>query len=125
MRKIDCECRQLPRIFNVEKYSNHLKDRFEVVDRTDDNWIELGKCRVCGQYWQIDKWDKYQTICAIRVDFPDNWQNYDDKADRMQLLFDSRSGLSQEKCIKAGCENKALKSLAYCLNHAWEIGLRE
>ncbi len=125
MRNINCECNQLPHIFNVEKYHSQLKDRFESVDRKDSGWLELGKCQICGQYWQLDKWDKLQTICAIKIDALDDWQNYDDKPDRMQLLIDSRDGLTEEKCIKANCQNKALKSLAYCPKHAYEIGLRE
>ncbi len=122
---MNCECNQLPHIFNVERYPNHLKDRIEFVDRKDEGWVKLGKCRVCGQYWQLDEWDKYQTICAIKVDAPDDWKNYDDKPDRIQLLINSRNGLSEEECVMAGCKNKALKSLAYCPKHAYEIGLRE
>jgi len=123
MANINCECNQLPRIFNVENYPNHLKDRVQLVDRKDDSWRELGKCRVCGRYWQLDKWDKFQTICAIKIDFPDDWQKYDDKPDRLELLVNSRGGLSEVKCVKANCQNKALKDLAYCLKHSYESGL--
>ncbi|MDQ6786373.1 MAG: hypothetical protein M3033_06085 [Acidobacteriota bacterium] len=73
----------------------------------------------------MDKWDKLQTICAIKINFPKDWQNYDDKPDRVELLMNSRGGLSEAECIKANCQNKALKSLAYCLKHSYEIGLRE
>lgn len=120
-----CECSRLPRLFNIEKYLSHLRETVEIVDRKDSGWGELRICRICGQHWQLDKWDKLQTICAIKIDFPDDWQNYDDKSDRMQLLIDSRGGLSEVRCIKAICQNKAFKSLAYCLEHSYEIGLRE
>lgn len=119
----NCECNQLPSIFNIEKCPNHLRERIEIFDKKDDGWRELGKCQICGQYWQLDKWDKLQTICAIKIDVSDDWQSYDDKPDRIQLLIDSYSGLSDEECIKANCQNEALKSLACCPKHAYEIGL--
>jgi hypothetical protein len=122
---MNCECNLLPHIFNIERQANQLKDRLEIINVKNENWIKLGKCRVCNQYWQLDEWDKYQTICAIKIDDPNGWQSYDDKQDRIRLLIDSRSGISDEGCIKAGCENKALKSLVYCPQHAYEIGLRE
>jgi hypothetical protein len=69
MGSVSCECNQLPRILNNEKYSNHLKDGVEVLDRKDDGWGELGKCHVCAQHWQLDKWDKLRIICASKLIF--------------------------------------------------------
>lgn len=125
MVNANCKCNQLPRIFDSEKYPNHLRGRIEIIDKKNEGWRELGKCRECGQYWQLDKWDKLQTICAIKIDFPDNWQNYNDEPVRLELLMKSRGGLSEEECIKKNCKNKALKTLAYCLEHSYRIGLRE
>jgi hypothetical protein len=52
-----------------EKYSNQLKDRVEVVQRENDGWRELGKCHVCAQHWQLDKWDKLHIICTSKLIF--------------------------------------------------------
>ena len=120
-----CECKQLPRIFNYEQYPNNLKERLVEVSAKDGNWVKLSKCRACGQYWQTDVWDKYQTNCALKIDAPESWQSLDDKPFRLQLLVETRGGLSEENCVMAGCGNKALKSLAYCPEHAFRIGLRE
>jgi hypothetical protein len=122
---MNCECDQLPPIFNIERYASRFQDRLEIIDFKSEAWVKLGKCQICGQCWQLDEWDRYLTICAIKIDAPDSWQSYDDKPDRIRLLKDSRGGLSDEECIKANCGNKALKSLAYCPGHALEIGLRE
>jgi hypothetical protein len=120
----DCECKRLPNIFNTERIFNGLKNRVKIVD-IKNNWIKLGRCSVCGQFWQLDEWDKYQTICAIKINDPANWQTFDDEPDRVQLLINSRGGLSDKECVKANCRDTALKSLAYCPKHAYEIGLRE
>ncbi len=120
-----CECEQLPQIFNYERYPNSLKDRLVKIDTKDGNWLELYKCRACGQHWQLDVWDKYQTNCALKIDAPETWQSFDDTPLRIQLLIESRGGFSEEKCRMADCRNKALKSLAFCQFHAYEVGLRE
>jgi hypothetical protein len=122
---MSCECERLPHVFNLEKYSNRLKKRLTEVEVKSDGWVKLCQCRACGQYWQLDEWDKYQTLCAIKISDPANWQTYDDQPDRARLLIESRGGLSEEECVMARCQNKALKSLAYCPAHAYEIGIRE
>ena len=120
-----CECEQLPQIFNYERYPNNLNDRLVEVDAKDGNWLELSKCRVCGQHWQVDVRDKYQTNCALKIDAPESWQSFDDKHFRLQLLVETHGGFSQEQCKMSECQNKALKSLAFCQFHAYKIGLRE
>jgi len=122
---MNCECHQLPKAFNLERLPNRLRRRIEEIDFKDQGWVKLYKCYVCGQRWQLDEWDKYQVVCAIKIPETANWRAYDDKPDRLQLLLDSRGGLSENACVKAGCGNLALKSLAYCPAHAYEIGLRE
>lgn len=122
---IHCECEQLPRIFNYERFSSNLKDRLADVDARTEDWLKLCVCRVCGQNWQLDVWDKHQINCALKIDAPECWQTFDDKPFRLQLLVDSRGGFSEKICVMAGCRNRALKSLAYCPEHAFGIGLRE
>ena len=95
-------------------------DSLTLVDEKDGGWRNLYSCSDCGRYWQVDLIDKYQVNCAIRIDDPNNWQTFDDKPLRMQYVFDTRGGLSDEGCIVARCPNKALKSLAYCLEHAYD-----
>ncbi len=123
---MNCECKHLPRIFNVETYPNHLMNHLELIDRKDGGWLNLHKCSVCGMHWQVDLIDRLQVNLAIRIDNPAEWQRFDDKPLRVQYLIDSRGGLSEDECAMAGCPNKTLKSLAYCPKHAYEnIGLRQ
>lgn len=123
---MNCECNQLPRIFNIETYRNRLMAHLVLTDQKEGGWLRLYKCSVCDQYWQVDLIDRLQVNCAIRIDNPAAWQNFDDKPVRVQYLIDSRGGLSTDECVMAGCKNKALQSLAYCPQHAYEhVGLRE
>jgi len=123
---MNCQCSLLPRIFNVETFPNRLSDSLDLVDQKDGGWLKLNKCSDCGQHWQLDLIDRLQVNCAIKIDNPDEWQRFDDKPVRMQYVFNVRKGLSDEDCIVAGCKNKALKSLAYCLGHAYDYaGVRE
>jgi len=123
---MNCQCSQLPRIFNVETFPNRLSDSLDLVDQKDSGWRKLYKCSVCGQHWQLDLLDRLQVNCAIKISNPSEWHSFDDKPVRMQYVFDVRGGVSHEDCIVAGCTNKALKSLAYCLGHAYDhAGVRE
>ena len=86
-----CECEQLPQIFNYARSPNNLKERLVEVDAKGENRLDLYRCRFCSQHWQIDVWDKYQTICAIKIDARESWQSFDDKPLRMQLLISNNT----------------------------------
>jgi len=117
-----CSCARLPRIFKLEDGGRFERKLREVGHRP--GWLQLYRCPGCGQHWQVDLPDKYEVSCAIKIDDAAHWQTFDDKPDRLQFLIESRGGLSVEECAKAGCPERALKSLAYCPTHAYELGLR-
>ncbi len=122
---MDCECSQLPKIFNIETYPNSLMDCVELTEQKG-SWLKLYKCLRCGQHWQIDAIDKLQVNCAIKINNPKEWKSFDDKPIRVQYLIDSRGGLSEEQCLMQDCKNKTLISLAYCPKHAYEtLGIRQ
>ena len=123
---MNCQCTQLPRIFNVETFPNRLSASLDLVAQKDSGWRKLYKCSACDQHWQLDLVDRLQVNCAIKIDNPNEWHSFDDKPVRMQYVFDVRGGHSADDCIVADCPNKALKSLAYCLEHAYDhAGVRE
>jgi hypothetical protein len=121
-----CECGQFQRTINIETYPNRLVDRLDLIDTKDGEWLKLYRCSICGQYWQFDLADRLQVNLAIKIDEPCNWQDFNDKPARLQHLIDSRSGLSEEICVMTGCQDRALKTLAHCPAHAYEVdGLRQ
>jgi hypothetical protein len=50
--------------------------KFERIDWKDDAWVKLIKCPDCGQYWQLDEWDKYQAGLAIKIEDSESWKTY-------------------------------------------------
>jgi hypothetical protein len=120
-----CDCARLPAIFNVGRRPNRLKRTLVEVGLKAEEWVRLFKCSACGQHWQLDEWDRYQTVCAIKIEDATGWRTFSDRSVRIGFLVDSRGGLSEGPCAMARCGGQALKSLAYCPEHAYELGLRE
>ncbi|NOQ51446.1 MAG: hypothetical protein GQ578_04430 [Desulfuromonadaceae bacterium] len=120
-----CKCKNLPKFFKSDSSDSYFK-KFKRIDWKDDAWVKLIKCPVCGQHWQLDEWDKYQTGLAIKIKEPESWRSYNDKDVRIDFLIQNRGGLSDGICAWQGCNNQALKGLAYCPTCAYEkSGLRE
>ncbi len=119
-----CECDHLPDVFNLETHPHCLMNHLELVDNTE--WLTFQRCVDCGQTWQLDNIDRLQVNLAIKFDSNVDWRVFDDKPLRFKYLIDARGGLSGDTCVMEGCENLALKSLAYCPAHAFDyVGMRE
>jgi len=120
-----CKCKRLPEYFKADT-SDPDFSKFQQIDWKKDAWVKLIQCPDCGQHWQLDQWDKYQSGLAVKIEEPDRWRQFCDKIFRIPHLVQSRGGLSQQTFAWHGCENKALMGLAYCPLCAYErSGLRE
>ncbi|MCD4718660.1 MAG: hypothetical protein K8S13_02210 [Desulfobacula sp.] len=120
-----CECKGLPEFIKSDTSDSYFK-KFKQIDWKDDAWVKLIKCPDCGQYWQLDEWDKYQTGLAIKIEDPESWKTHNDKEIRIEFLIHTRGGLSEKTCAWQGCNNKAIIGLAYCPLCAYEkAGIRE
>ena len=119
-----CTCEILPSTVDLEK--EHSSWSREFVQIAEKPFLTLQECRLCGQLWQFDQIDKLQTSIAIKVGPSADWESFSDEPFRKEHLARSRGGLSAEMCVLKGCTNRALRTLAYCLDHAYEYaGLRE
>ncbi len=104
--------------------SSSWQNEFDLVAQRP--FLFLRGCGKCGQLWQFDLIDKYQTCLAIKIDTNVDWPTFDDKPVRLEYLIRSRGGVSDEECVMQGCKDFALYTLAYCPAHAFEYaGLRE
>lgn len=117
-----CVCAEIPEIAYYEDLS---KDLFESLDKIETKgWFELFQCRECKQYWRINVWDKYQTQFAVKLNSTDNWQNFDESRLVKGLIVKKRGGLQEKSCIMKDCKNKRVRGLVYCIDHAYENGIR-
>jgi hypothetical protein len=121
---VKCDCLTLPTAVNLE---SAMSERLNHLDKIDEKpFLSLHKCRGCGQLWQLDQIDRLQTNLAIKLQNVYDWNDFDDTTARVQFLIDSRGGLSDKTCIKHSCSNLALRTLAYCPEHAYfYAGLRQ
>jgi hypothetical protein len=86
-------------------------------------WKTLGICPKCGAQWAIDVEDKYQEQVIMRVADPEKWDGDSDEV-RKGLLLRSRGGLTEEKCLWAGCDNKRVIGVVHCIDHLYATGAR-
>ena len=121
-QEIPCDCHDLPDIIKVSD-EPAFEGRLELLET--GGWITLWRCVICGDYWKVDGVDKYQVQFAVRIHDPSQWQILNDTALRKAYLLKSRSGLTEEKCIWAGCNGRRVKGVVYCVDHLYETGACE
>ena len=114
-------CSELPRIF-------YLADvpRFELrlEEREGADWRRLARCRFCDQLWRTDEWDKYVVQFAVKVDSPEQWNNFDSTSLEKELFLSARGGTDPARCAWAGCEQSVVRDSALCVDHLYAAGLR-
>lgn len=119
--KMSCSCTSQASSFYLDEAPMGFKDQLELIRIGD--WIRLERCSNCGTLWSVDVWDKLQSQVVIKLESEDDFEQ--DSTDiRKNLLLKSRGGTSDDECIWAGCKNKAIKEVAYCLEHLWKTGAR-
>ena len=79
---------------------------FTTVDRHAD--VELRRCETCGMYWQVDVG---RGGLAIRIDDPDNWNEFDDRPVRLQRQIDHDGGLDDGQVHLVGLRQETAKRL--------------
>jgi hypothetical protein len=120
--KTDCLCQSET---NLVEISNNYSDFIaKFVEVALGNWVKLVECPRCGQLWIVDFWDKYQTVYAVKIASKSDWEQFDSKALIKARMIENRGGLTDEKCMWAKCDNRQLKSSAFCVDHLFESGAR-
>lgn len=115
-------CSDLPAVFWLDHDypRERLEQRLTVLSTAGGGWISVARCNDCGQIWRVDKSDGRSVDLAIKVASLDGWRDEDDRAARLEYLKRSYGGDDVAKCIWAGCQNRALETLAMCAEHAYD-----
>ncbi len=117
----ECQCNNIPNSFYLADGPLNFDKELEKVKTGD--WIWLGRCPECGSLWSVDVSDKLHWQVVVHLRSEDDFEN-DTTEIRKNLLLKFRGGNSEDKCIWAGCSNKAVKDVAYCIDHLWKTGSR-
>lgn len=123
-----CNCAQLPDVVEGNKTHPPHKNLQELDHRIPPSLDQvharyhtyLMECVVCDQIWQVDGSTKvkyapvtWTTLC-IKLGSREGWQQFDDLPIRLNYLTLKDGGLSDEKCMFAGCVNAAVLNKAFC-----------
>ena len=117
-----CTCSQMPEILYYEDTTISFRQDLDKIET--GGWIELHKCRICGQCWQIDVWDQGQERFVAKIEDIKNWKVFDISPLVKNLIIKNRGGTTDQECVWANCKNKRVKGVAYCINHLYENGAR-
>ncbi len=118
-----CKCSNLPDAFYLDDGPKGFEESLARLD--SGSWIWLGECRECGMLWAIDEWDKYHIQVVSRVESRATWESSTTETRRKKLLLENRGGVSEKKCIWAGCDQLAVLGSVYCIDHLYATGARK
>ena len=116
-----CECHNLPSIVAIDQHP--VLKQYDVLETSE--WTRLVCCPDCKQLWVLDGYEQGLREMAIKIPKRDGWQDFDTMPLRRQYLVESRGGLTGEKYIWQGCDQRRVKGVFYCADHLYETGARE
>ena len=97
-------------------------NQLEKID--DEGWYELYRRKDDGSLWRVDKEDKYQQSYILQILPGMDWKTYDPTREVKALLLATRGETTNGHCMMTNCLAKPLNDLAFCLEHAFEHGIR-
>ena len=97
--------------------------QLEEVAHSD--WHVLYRRMTDGSLWRLEREDRLQQRFLVRVEEQATWKDLDSSAMEKDLLLTTRGGVSRDKCVVAGCQERALLLSAFCLEHTYERGVRK
>jgi len=123
------DCVELPPMFRLNE--DYPREKFEqrITEDRREPWIVIGRCRECGQAWQVEKEDPHSRSPAFAIKIPDlaTWSEAVERDIRVEYLRHARGGdAASGECAVAGCFRRPLKEMALCAEHAYDTrGVRQ
>lgn len=122
---MSCDCINYPNHIYRHDLPESFISKLEEKEVSLEQWKSLYECKICGQLWVIDVWEKYNPGIALKIKNPNGWDNLDVIPFEKELLLKSRGGTTDEKCIMKNCSNHRVNGVVYCLDHLYETGARK
>lgn len=113
-----CSCDHLSQFFepHPDEEFNEFIDSVSLVESSED--YGLYHCECCGQYYAVEQYSRGPLIAKLNS--LTEFTSFDGIPYRKLLFIESYGGMSDKKCIQAGCSEKALANLAFCVEHGFE-----
>lgn len=118
-----CTCKDIKIISYLEDVSDTFLNNLELID--SNNLYDLYKCKRCKQHWRINNLDKFIHQFVVKLQDKDNWENEDYSDIEKEFILEYRGGLSDDECMKYGCDKNCVRGTAYCIDHLYELGVKK
>ncbi|HTV49251.1 MAG TPA: hypothetical protein VMG59_12500 [Phycisphaerae bacterium] len=115
-----CDCQTRRDFFNIhpEELRNFLLGFVQLTtDRHAD--YHLYRCPLCNTLWLVD--DTTRSPMAVRVSSEAAAIDFDERPYRRQLMVEWHGGVTDQKCNFIDCNNRALRGIVYCVDHAYPM----
>jgi hypothetical protein len=92
---------------------------FDLVSSPEHAYDELFRCRVCGQHWMVGRPDGSHggnlNPDAFKIADVDGWRSFDRRAAADARFIRDSGGLSEARCLRKGCEERAVRGFVFCV----------
>lgn len=110
-----CQCAELPNCVTYGDSETEFVRLFEFVDQQP--WLRLYCCRYCHTLWRLDVDDR--SNFAIKIPEANDWAEFDAKPLIRDFIIRFHGGEGLDQCKWANCQNRVLKNMALCVDHAF------
>ncbi len=118
-----CKCKELNDCEEALPTRDDFIKEFRKLDSSSELWAELFACDSCRQRWIVEERAEadHQSNKAFKIDDSVNWLKHDTRPALAEWLISEHGGLCEQQCTFTGCEAKALKNMAVCVQHGHPI----
>jgi hypothetical protein len=114
-----CNCRERLPFFDIhpDELEAFLNGFEQLTHGRED--FHLFRCPSCGSFWIVD--DVTRGPMAVRAASAIEINSFDERPYRRDLMIAWHGGLTENKCLFAGCDNRTLKGIVFCVDHQYPM----
>ena len=98
-----------------EEFSEFLSS---ITKLDNDKDYDLCQCNLCKQLYVVEPNSRGPLV--VKVASKSELVGFNEVPYRKEIMIKNYGGTSDTKCIQAGCRNKALNNMAFCIEHAFD-----
>lgn len=115
----NCMCTRKEFVVEINFPLEQFIENFSLIDSDRLAWMELYQCKVCGQFWAIERGSEFdrRNSLAFKITQVQSWKTFDFASAKDNWRAQKYGGISQNQCMYKGCDNFAVKGKVFCLKH--------